>query len=103
LGKGWMPKYITIGLFETFKTSRQTLARSLQDLLKQYGLTKNIVVYVKNEGVNLNTMIIALKLIVNCEAMGVMESFHGICFGCVFFKGYQYAIVEEKRLEICFH
>jgi hypothetical protein len=42
------------------------------ELLDQYGLTKNIVVYVKNEGANLNTMIIALKLIINCEALGVM-------------------------------
>jgi hypothetical protein len=67
-----MPKHITIGLFEAFKTSRQTLAISLQDLLKQYGLTKNFVVYVKNEGANLNTMTIALKLIINCEALGVM-------------------------------
>jgi len=67
-----MPKHITIGLFEAFKTSRQTLAISLQDLLKQYGLTKNIVVYVKNEGANLNTMTTALKLIINCEALGVM-------------------------------
>jgi hypothetical protein len=67
-----MPKHITIGLFEAFKTSRKTLAISLQDLLEQYGLTKNIVVYVKNEGANLNTMTTALKLIINCEALGVM-------------------------------
>jgi hypothetical protein len=66
-------------------------------------LTKNIVVYVKNEGANLNTMTTALKIIINCETLGVMEIFHGICFGCIFFKGCQYAIVEEKRLEICFH
>jgi hypothetical protein len=82
-----MPKHITIVLFEAFKTSRQTLAESLQDLLEQYGLTKNIVVYVKNEGANLNNMTIALKLVVSYEALGVMESFHGICFGCIFFKG----------------
>jgi hypothetical protein len=28
-----------------------------------------------------------------------MESFHGICFGCVFFKGCQYAIVEKTGLK----
>jgi hypothetical protein len=56
-----MPKHITIGLFETFETSRQALARSLQDLLEQYSLTKNIFTYVQNEGANLNTMIVTLK------------------------------------------
>jgi 5-bromo-4-chloroindolyl phosphate hydrolysis protein len=48
-----MPKHITIGLFEASKTSRQTLAKKLQDLSKQYGLTKKIFTYVKNEGANL--------------------------------------------------
>jgi hypothetical protein len=40
LGEDWMFKHITIGLFETFETSKQTLTRSLQDLLEQYGLIK---------------------------------------------------------------
>jgi hypothetical protein len=59
-------------------------------------LTKKIVVYVKNEGANLNTMKTALKLVISCEASGVMENFHGICFGYVFFKGCQYAIAKKK-------
>jgi hypothetical protein len=45
--KNWMHKHISIGLFETFETSRQALARSLQDLLEQYSLAKNIITYVK--------------------------------------------------------
>jgi len=32
-GEDWMPKQIIIGLFQTFETSRQALAKSLQDLL----------------------------------------------------------------------
>jgi hypothetical protein len=35
LGEDWMPKHIIINSFETLG---QTLARSLQDLLEQYGL-----------------------------------------------------------------
>jgi hypothetical protein len=70
-----MPKHITIGLYETFETLGQTLTRILGDLLKQYGLTKNILAYAKNKGANLTTMIVALKLVVSCEALGVMESF----------------------------
>jgi len=56
-----MHKHITIGLFETFKISRQALARSLQDLLEQYNLAKNIITYVQNEAANLNTMIVTLR------------------------------------------
>ncbi len=37
-GENWMPKHIIIGLFQTFETLGQTLARNLQDLLEQYGL-----------------------------------------------------------------
>jgi hypothetical protein len=81
-----MPKYITIGLFETSKTLGKTLARSLQDLLKQYGLIKKIFDYVKNEGANLNTMTIALKSIKSWEALGVIESFQGTCFEHAFYK-----------------
>jgi hypothetical protein len=38
LGKNWMPKHIIINLFEAFETSGRS-----QDLLEQYGLTKNIL------------------------------------------------------------
>jgi hypothetical protein len=61
LKKDWIHKHIIIGLFETFEISRQALARSLQDLLEQYSLAKNILTYVQSEGANLNTMIITLK------------------------------------------
>jgi hypothetical protein len=52
--------------------------------------------YVKDEGVNLNTMIATLKSIVSCEIFGAMKSFKGTCFGHAFFKACQYEIVEEK-------
>jgi hypothetical protein len=38
-----MPKHIIIDLFEAFETLGQALARSLQNLLKQHGLTKKIL------------------------------------------------------------
>ncbi len=78
-----MRRHITIALFEAFETSRKTLARSLQDLSKKYGLTKKILAYVKNESANMNTMTIVLKSIVSCEALDAMESFHGTCFGII--------------------
>jgi hypothetical protein len=53
----------------------------------QYGSRKIIIAYVKDEGSILYIMIIALKFIVGCEVLGSDESFQGIRFGHVFFKG----------------
>jgi hypothetical protein len=57
------------------KTIDQALARSLTKLLDKYGLRKNIIAYVKDEGSNINVMTIALKVVVNCEYFGLEESF----------------------------
>jgi hypothetical protein len=45
----------------------------------QYGLRNKIIACVKDEGSNLNTMIIASKFVVKCEVLGLNESFHGSC------------------------
>ncbi len=52
---------MTIGLFETMKTTWQALAKSLTELLDKYGLMKKIIAYVKDEGFNFNVMTGALK------------------------------------------
>jgi hypothetical protein len=44
-------------------------------LFDQYGLRNKIIAYVKDKGSNLNTMTIALKSIVKCEALGLNENF----------------------------
>ncbi len=93
---GCLNTLITISLFEAFETSRQALAKNLQDFLEHYSLAKNFFIYVKDEDANLNTMIITLRSIVTCETLGVMESFHGTYFGHAFFKACQYAIVGKK-------
>jgi hypothetical protein len=41
-------------------------------------------------------MIIALKSIVKCVAIGLDESIQGNCFGHVFSKACQYPITNEK-------
>jgi len=50
LGSDWQPKHLAIGLFEATKTTSQALVRSLTKLLDKYGLRKNIIVVVKDEG-----------------------------------------------------
>ncbi len=64
-----------VGLFEATKTTRQALAKSLISLLDKYGLRKNIIVDVKDEGSNIIAMTGALKFVVNCESLGLEESF----------------------------
>jgi hypothetical protein len=96
LDESWQPKKVTIGLFEAIKTIGQTLARNLIKFLDSYGLSKKIIVYVKYEGVNFNSMTMALKFDFNCEVLGLEESFNGTCFYHAFSKTCQYVIVEKK-------
>jgi hypothetical protein len=51
-------------LFEATYTNQQTLAKILIEILNNYALRKKIVVYVKDEGSNMNTMIATLKSVV---------------------------------------
>ncbi len=72
------------------------MAKSLTKLLDKYGLREKIIVYIKDEGSNLNAMIGALKSIVNYEYLGLEDNFQGICFGHMFSKACQYGIAKEK-------
>jgi hypothetical protein len=78
-------------LFEATKTIGQALAKNLSELLDSYNLRKKIFAYVKDEGVNLDAMTMALKTIFNCDILGLEESFNGTCFGHAF-----------KNLSICY-
>jgi hypothetical protein len=86
LNNNWQPKHVIINVFEATKILRQTLAKSLTKLWDKYGFFFKITAYVKDEGFNLNSMIIVLKSIVNCESFELEENFQGICFGHVFSK-----------------
>jgi hypothetical protein len=55
---------------------------------------KNIIAYMKDEGANLNMMTLTLKFVMNCELVGLEESFQGTCFGHAFFKACQYETIK---------
>jgi hypothetical protein len=76
---------MTIGLFETIKTTSQTLATNPTKLLDQYRLKKQVIAYVKDEGSNLIAMTTTLKLVVKHEVLGLDESFQGAYFHHGFF------------------
>jgi hypothetical protein len=54
---------------------------------------------VKEEGFNLNTMIVALKFFVNGDILGLKESYKGTCFTHAFSKAYQYAMTYKKFIK----
>jgi hypothetical protein len=72
------------------------LAKKFTYLLDNYALREKKIVYVKDEGSNLNIMIITLKSIVRCDMLGLEESFQGTYFGHAFSKAFLYATIKEK-------
>jgi hypothetical protein len=81
LDENWQPKKLTIGLYEAIEITSQALVINLKELLDSYRFSKKIIVYVKDEGANLNSMTKAFKFVVNSEVLGLEESFNDICFG----------------------
>ncbi len=51
------------------------MAKILTKLLDKYGLRKKIIAYVEDEGFNFDVMTSALKFVINCEYLGLKESF----------------------------
>ncbi len=66
-----------------FNTSRVSMALRLQ-LLDKFSFTHKILVYVKDEGPNLQTCASALNLIVSYGSWVMLEPFDRLCFwGCL--------------------
>jgi hypothetical protein len=64
-----------MGLFQANDTTWQRLTRLLKAMLKKFRLTSKILCYVKDEGTNLGTMTITLKLVISCEALNLLAPF----------------------------
>ncbi len=84
LGPDQQSKHIAIGLFKSFNTFGHAL--DITKLLGKYDLRKKIIVYVKNEGDNLNTMTITLKSTISCDVLGLTQKNQGSYFGHAFSK-----------------
>jgi len=83
-------------LFEVIKIIRQVLARNLVNILNAYGLKNKIIAYVKDKGLNLNSLANPLKFVVKCETLGLEKSIQGTCFGHAFSRACQYATTNDK-------
>ncbi len=87
-------------MFEAIETTSQTLVRSLIKLLDKYGLRKKINAYVKDEGSNLNAMIIKLKIVVNYESIGLNRAFRALVLGMPFQKHVNMALQRKMCVQI---
>jgi hypothetical protein len=76
-------KHVTFGLVETFEIIKQALAKELMNLLDEYGLRTKIIIYIKDEGSNLNIMTNVRKSMSNV-ALGLEENFHWNMFWACF-------------------
>ena len=86
----WVPRHVTVGLFEAQDTSGSALAEIVKPLLDEFKLTDKIVACVKDEGANLATLERALQLTVSCDILGLAKPFSSACFGHIMSKVCQY-------------
>jgi hypothetical protein len=75
----WKTRHVVIGLFKANDIIGVRLAKQLKTLLKKLGFTSKVLCYVKNNGMNLETMTIALKSIISYEVLNLFAPFVGAC------------------------
>ncbi len=65
----WKPHHIIVSLFEANDTTRKGLAKQLKVLFEYFSLTSKVLCFVKDEMINLRTMVISLKSLILCEVL----------------------------------
>ncbi len=63
----WEPCHVTIGFFETTKTSRNAMALQVNEIFVKHGLNVQVITTIKDETNNLSTMTTISILGVSCE------------------------------------
>jgi len=63
----WEPCHVTIGFFETTKTSRNAMALQVNEIFVKHGLNVHVITSIKDETNNLSTMTTISILGVSCE------------------------------------
>jgi hypothetical protein len=63
LNESWMPQHV--GLFEVHETTRLSMATQLCSLFEKYDLMHQMIIFVKDEGINLMSMATTLCFVVD--------------------------------------
>jgi hypothetical protein len=88
INQNWFLCNITIGLFETPDISGVAFVEEVKVLLVEFNLTKKVITYVKDKGVNLNFLTTAFTSVVSYESLQLYQPFVGFCFGNAMSKTY---------------
>jgi hypothetical protein len=86
----------TIGILEVNNTISATMANSVKILLDSFGLHNQVIAYVKDKGLNLNTQTSILTYVVFYFSLWLACPFVGSCFGHAMSKVAQYATNDTK-------
>jgi uncharacterized ion transporter superfamily protein YfcC len=82
----WEPTHVIVGVSKVKNIIGASMANRIKILLNSFGLLDKIIVYVEDEGSNLNTLINALKFIISYFPYEFLTPFIKSCFGYVMSK-----------------
>jgi hypothetical protein len=68
----------------------------LRSLLEKYDLIHCMIVFVKDESINLTFMATTLCSIIHYFPLKSQRVYEGVCFGHIMFKACQYATNDER-------
>ncbi len=68
----------------------------MKSLVVEFNLTNKIITYVKDEGINLNTLAVALTSVVSSDSLQLDTPYPRTCFAHVMSKACQYAINHDQ-------
>jgi hypothetical protein len=68
----------------------------LQGLLEKFGLIHHVLVFVKVEGKNLQSMVMNLQSLVDYKTLKILQVYEGTCFGHVMSKICEYGTNDDK-------
>jgi hypothetical protein len=65
-------------------------------LLDKFGLLHQVIAFVKDESINLSTMVAVMHSIIDYEPLKIFRIYEGTCFGHVVSKASQYVTNDDK-------
>jgi hypothetical protein len=72
------------------------MAPKLWEFFDMFSFINKILAYVKDEGANLQFCATIFTFVVLCKTLGMLELFHGSCFGHALCKVCKYVTINEK-------
>jgi hypothetical protein len=86
----WVPQHITISLFKMPNTFGVIFSKIVKLFLVQFQLADKVLVYIKDEGNNLNTFENVFSTTIRCKLLELKKSFANTCSNHVMNKMCQY-------------